>query len=107
MPSFAESWSGDAGKARAPMNNDIVKPMPASKLTPWIAFHEVPEGSTAADAHTASHEAFMIPIGFPSRSPSMTPRLTGFATAAPAALPIRRFASCPRAEPSCAMTGAV
>ncbi len=75
-PIFAASSSTSSVNASAPMNRDIVNPMPPSQLTPRSMRQLTPSGSVAIRMRTASHAASEMPSGLPSTRPTTIPAST-------------------------------
>ena len=82
IPIFAISSSGPSPNAKLAINSDMVKPMPHSQLAPKICFQATPAGGEASVDLAPSHAKAVIPRGLPTNNPSVTPRVTGWDTAA-------------------------
>ena len=63
-------------KARPVMNNDTVKPIPATAPTPTTWPHRASGGSRASPSRTASQLNETTPTSLPTTKPTVTPRST-------------------------------
>jgi hypothetical protein len=62
-----------SGKASAPMNSDIVNPIPATAPRTSTSRQRTPAGRTARRSRVAHQVARTIPSGLPMTSPAVIP----------------------------------
>lgn len=82
VPIFDMSSETPPPNARVAMNNDIVKPIPASQAAPNRPVHESSGGGVASRIFAEAQAKPHIPTGLPMNSPRVTPKLTRCVAAA-------------------------